>query len=191
MFRFLQHVFAGKAVSSKVPSESIFAPSSPEEPSPVERTAEAAPASSTPAPKSQEPPITLALPIVSILSRLPKYLTPLVQRHDPQSVLVPLTLILPQLPNGIVQLSFGQLRQLAALGTFTDNQNFDTETVVIPLHEVLKRIDPVYFTRRPQIRFVAPEGVPSLFVKGSPPEKAPFLDAFDHTALECAGGKVN
>jgi predicted regulator of Ras-like GTPase activity (Roadblock/LC7/MglB family) len=91
----------------------------------------------------------IELPLQPILSGLPLELQPRLLHPDAGAltVSVPLEKILAQLPRGIVQISFGELRQ-AAPGLFTQEDDRDRVLVPLPLGEVLTRLNPALITRR-------------------------------------------
>jgi hypothetical protein len=64
-----------------------------------------------------------------------------------QTVPVSLAQVMPQLAQGLVRMPFGELRR-AAPHVFAADTNCDRVLVVLPLHEILPRIDPAKFTRR-------------------------------------------
>ena len=91
----------------------------------------------------------IELPLQSILAGLPLELQPrLIQTEvGTLTISIPLEKILAQLSRGLVQISFGELRQ-AAPDLFTQENDRDRVMVPLPLNEVLPRLNPALITRR-------------------------------------------
>jgi hypothetical protein len=98
-----------------------------------------------------------------ILATLPLELQPrvLMPNVGERAILIPLEKILDQLSTGSVKISFGELRR-AAPGVFSQGPDRDRTMVLLPLQDVLARLDPALITRRRTQRQVeVPEEVPS------------------------------
>jgi predicted regulator of Ras-like GTPase activity (Roadblock/LC7/MglB family) len=91
----------------------------------------------------------IELPLQPILGGLPSELQPRLKRPDAGAltVCVPLEKILAQLSRGSVKISFGELRQ-AAPDLFTPEEDRDGVMVLLPLGEILTRLNPALITRR-------------------------------------------
>ncbi len=77
--------------------------------------------------------------------------------------------VLTQISTGTVRISFGELRQLAPPGTFTAENDRDRTLIELPLQEILGRINPGLFMRRPAQRQVdVPDEVVGPFGGQSP-----------------------
>lgn len=105
------------------------------------------------------------LPLQSILAGLPLELQARVTNAEAGAftVMIPLEKILSQLSRGVVQLSFGELRQ-AAPDFFTMENDRDRVMVALPLGEILSRLNPALITcRRVQRHVEVPEDIASPF----------------------------
>lgn len=105
-----------------------------------------------PAPPKPQPAVgsdTLELPLQSILDTLPPELRAKVRQPQVglQTIQIPLAQVMPQLAQGSVRISFAALRR-AAPHVFALDTNFDRVLVMLPLNEILPRIDPARFVRR-------------------------------------------
>ena len=91
----------------------------------------------------------IELPLQPILSALPLELQPRLLHPDAGAltISIPLEKILAQLSRGVVQISFGDLRQ-AAPDLFTPEDDRDRVLVPLPLGEILTRLNPALITRR-------------------------------------------
>jgi predicted regulator of Ras-like GTPase activity (Roadblock/LC7/MglB family) len=105
------------------------------------------------------------LPLQPILAGLPLELQPRLKHSDAGAltVCVPLEKILAQLASGAVKIPFGELRQ-AAPDLFTEEADRDRALVLIPLADVLSRLNPALIKRRrEQKRVEVPAHVHSPF----------------------------
>ena len=102
-------------------------------------------------------PATLAVPLRSILDRLPAELMQRVRQMEvgDSHVILPMQKVLSQISLGAVKISFGELRQLSPPGTFTNEGDRDRTPVEIPLHEILARLNPSLLPRRVSQRQVS------------------------------------
>lgn len=77
---------------------------------------------------------------------------------------VPLQKILPQLGQGSVKITFGELRQAAPAGVFSDASDQDSAPVELPLQEILSQLKPSQLPRRAaQKKVEVPEDVTAFF----------------------------
>lgn len=99
---------------------------------------------------------TIGVPLKSIIARLSPDLMQRVRLVDvgEAEIFIPTQKILTQISTGSVRLSFGELRQLAPPGTFTAENDRDRTLIDLPLQEILSRINPSLFTRRPAQKHV-------------------------------------
>ncbi|HQL79264.1 MAG TPA: roadblock/LC7 domain-containing protein [Verrucomicrobiota bacterium] len=107
----------------------------------------------------------IELPLQSILAGLPLELQARVTNTDAGAltIIIPLEKILSQLSRGVVQISFGELRQ-AAPDFFTMENDRDRVMVALPLGEILSRLNPALITcRRVQRQVEVPEDIASPF----------------------------
>jgi len=118
-------------------------------PQPASLKAPASPASTTP-PAPAEDPDELQLPLQSILAAMPMDLRAKVMQAPPAGMMiaVPLEKILTQLAFGSVKIAFGELRK-AAPGVFVNSGGEqDHKPVMLPLNEILTRLNPALLSRR-------------------------------------------
>jgi len=109
----------------------------------------ASPAPTTP-PAPAENPDELQLPLQSILAAMPMDLRAKVMQAPPagMTIAVPLEKILTQLAFGSVKIAFGELRK-AAPGVFVNSGGeHDHKPVMLPLNEILTRLNPALLSRR-------------------------------------------
>ncbi len=109
----------------------------------------ASPATTTP-PAPAENPDELQLPLQSILAAMPMDLRAKVMQTPPAGTMiaVPLEKILTQLAFGSVKIAFGELRT-AAPGVFVNSGGeHDHKPVMLPLNEILTRLNPALLSRR-------------------------------------------
>jgi predicted regulator of Ras-like GTPase activity (Roadblock/LC7/MglB family) len=96
-------------------------------------------------------PDEIQLPLAPILAGLPLELRGKIMNAGNTAGLmisVPVDKVLPQLATGMVKITFGELRHLAA-GVFANSGGeHDTKPVALPLHQVLAQINPVLLARR-------------------------------------------
>jgi predicted regulator of Ras-like GTPase activity (Roadblock/LC7/MglB family) len=105
------------------------------------------------------------IPLQAILTGLPLELQPKVkQAHvGEMTISVPLEKILSQLSRGNVKISFRELRQ-AAPAVFSSDRDRDAVLVVLPLGEILVRLNPALIARRRvQRQIVVPAEISSPF----------------------------
>src|ERR1039458_1032032 len=109
------------------------------------------PASTTPpVPAETENPDEMQLPLRSILAAMPMDLRRKVMQTPPAGMImaVPLEKILTQLAFGSVKIAFGELRT-AAPGVFVNSGGeHDHKPVMLPLNEILTRLNPALLSRR-------------------------------------------
>ena len=109
-----------------------------------------APPASTMPPAPAENPDELQLPLQSILAAMPMDLRAKVMQTPPAGMMiaVPLEKILTQLAFGSVKIAFGELRT-AAPGVFVNSGGeHDHKPVMLPLNEILTRLNPALLSRR-------------------------------------------
>ena len=112
----------------------------------------ASPASPAPAipPAPEENPDELQLPLQSILAAMPMDLRAKVMQAPPAGTMIAVSLekILTQLAFGSVKIAFGELRK-AAPGVFVNSGGeHDHKPVMLPLNEILTRLNPARLSRR-------------------------------------------
>jgi len=108
----------------------------------------AAKAATPPVPEAN--PDELQLPLQSILAGLPMDLRAKVMQTPPAGTMiaVPLEKILTQLAFGSVKIAFGELRRVAP-GVFVNSGGeHDHKPVMLPLNEILSRLNPALLSRR-------------------------------------------
>ena len=101
-------------------------------------------------PVPAENPDALQLPLQSILATMPMDLRAKVMQAPPagKMIAVPLEKILTQLAFGSVKIAFGELRK-AAPGVFVNSGGeHDHKPVMLPLNEILTRLNPALLSRR-------------------------------------------
>lgn len=121
-------------------------------PAAAARPQTAPPASPAPTmpPAPAENPDELQLPLQSILAAMPMDLRAKVMQTPPAGMMiaVPLEKILTQLAFGSVKIAFGELRK-AAPGVFVNSGGeHDHKPVMLPLNEILTRLNPALLSRR-------------------------------------------
>jgi predicted regulator of Ras-like GTPase activity (Roadblock/LC7/MglB family) len=131
-------------------------------------------AQSAPAPRGaagSNPPSSVGVPLKSIIARLAPDLMQRVRLMDvgEAEIFIPTQKVLTQISTGSVRISFGELRQLAPPGTFTAENDRDRTLIDLPLQEILARINPGLFMRRPTQKQVdVPDEVVGPFGGQSP-----------------------
>ncbi len=97
------------------------------------------------------PPSSVGVPLKSIIARLAPDLMQRVRQVDigETEIFIPTQKVLTQISTGSVRISFGELRQLAPPGTFTPENDRDRTLIDLPLQEILARLNPSLFSRRP------------------------------------------
>jgi len=114
------------------------------------QTAPLASPTATMPPVSAENPDELQLPLQPILAAMPMDLRAKVIQAPPAGAMiaVPLENILTQLAFGSVKIAFGELRK-AAPGVFVNSGGeHDQKSVMLPLNEILTRLNPALLSRR-------------------------------------------
>ena len=116
-------------------------------PSPAPQTAPAPVAAQTPRPVGGD---SLKLSLKPILLTLPDILKAKVRQPNAggAQISVPVQKILPQLAFGSIKITFGELRQAAPAGVFTDASDQDQAPVELPLQEILSQLKPDQLSRR-------------------------------------------
>ena len=119
----------------------------PAKPAPASPAVPAAPAGPAPAGVSGE---TLAIPLASIVSRLPQVLQANLVKppESDDQVQVPLKIIQEQLPRGSVKISFGELRRASPPGIFSNSNGQDQTAVELPLQEIIPQMKAAQLGRR-------------------------------------------
>ncbi len=130
-------------------------------------------AQGAPAPRTAagNAPSSVGVPLKSIIARLAPDLMQRVRVMDvgEAEIFIPAQKVLTQISTGTVRISFGELRQLAPPGTFTAENDRDRTLIELPLQEILGRINPGLFMRRPAQRQVdVPDEVVGPFGGQSP-----------------------
>jgi hypothetical protein len=117
---------------------------------PVSRPPSPAP-TFTPLPLPAENPDELQLPLQPILAVLPMDLrAKVIQAPLPDAMIsVPLGKIMTQLAFGSVKLTFGELRRAAPDVFVNSGGEHDNKPVMLPLNEILTRLNPSLLSRRP------------------------------------------
>ena len=95
-------------------------------------------------------PDEIQLPLPPILAALPLELRGKIMTANTAGLIVsiPVDKVLPQLATGMVKITFGELRHLAA-GVFANSGGeHDAKPVALPLNQVLAQINPVLLARR-------------------------------------------
>lgn len=133
-------------------------------PSPPPQPGASATASPKPAVGNQ-----ISIPLCAIVPTLPMELRARVKLSDITGLLFPMPVekILPQLAGGIVKVTFGELRQ-ALPQAFTPGSSCDQAEVVLPLGEILARLNPALLPRRTgQKQLTVPSHVTGPFEHGA------------------------
>jgi len=102
------------------------------------------------APSVPANPNEIQLPLPPILAGLPLELRGKIMTANTAGMVIsiPVDKVLPQLATGMVKISFGELRHLAA-GVFANSGGeHDAKPVALPLHQVIAQINPVLLARR-------------------------------------------
>ena len=176
IFNLVKGIF-GKPASAPDPEVELSADSEPVE-SGAETVEYAAPAQFMAA--AEKPPVPvqtspelppvdassseISMPLSSIVASLPVELQQRV-RSDVIGVAVcafPLDKILPQLSQGLVRVTFGELRQ-SAPEAFTTGSDRDFVMISLPLNELIGRLAPAMFGRSPRKQIEVPEEIVSPF----------------------------
>jgi predicted regulator of Ras-like GTPase activity (Roadblock/LC7/MglB family) len=127
---------------------------------------------------SRQNAFAVHFPVLELQQMLPDHLKSRVLSHSAAGLVVsvPVRRIVPQLAEGGITLTFGELRK-AAPEAFSPDGDADAQAVCLPLAKVLPRIDPRFLQRRAnQQKVEVPQDCPSPFesVKtANPPNAAP------------------
>ena len=103
-----------------------------------------------PAPSPAENADELQLPLQPIIAAMPMELRAKVMQTPPAGMVIsiPLEKVLTQLARGAVKISFGELRMVAP-GVFVNSGGeHDHKPVMLPLNEILSRLNPTLLARR-------------------------------------------
>lgn len=129
-----------------------------------------------PAPAPVETPNTnnmsdLEMPLLPILEKLPPDLRNKWMvggmNLDQANILISVEKVLPQLSQGAVKITFGELRN-AAPNLFRMGEEYDSLPIVLPLNDVLARLNPALIARAPAQRTVtAPSDIAGPFNSGA------------------------
>jgi predicted regulator of Ras-like GTPase activity (Roadblock/LC7/MglB family) len=133
---------------------------------PALRTSPARPSQPRPPAAPANAPANISVSLAAILGRLPAELNAHVRLTDvgDAQVPVPMQKILSQIGQGMVKITFGELRHAAPPGIFTSDINRDRTPVEIPLSEILPRLDASLLSRRAlQKQVVVPAEVTGPF----------------------------
>jgi predicted regulator of Ras-like GTPase activity (Roadblock/LC7/MglB family) len=130
------------------------------------------PPSQKPPPRSEPEPVLyssngddLCLPFQAILNALPNELKDRIKHADVGDLTFSISMekVITQLSRGVVKVSFGELRE-AAPEVFSTRNDRDQVQLVLPLNEILARINPALLPRRQDQKLIAvPEDVSSPF----------------------------
>lgn len=149
-----------EAVEPAVAESSYEAASEPE---PVPVAAETVPATET-APAINTGTSEISLPLASLVSAFPVELQKrvLTARIGEVAVAFPLDKILPQLSQGLVRVTFGEIRQ-AQPSSFTGGADRDYVMVTLPLQELISRLGPAILAMRSRKQVEVPDEIASPF----------------------------
>jgi predicted regulator of Ras-like GTPase activity (Roadblock/LC7/MglB family) len=105
---------------------------------------------STPAPPRVANPNELELPLQPILASLPMDLRAKVVQAPLAGAVVAISVekVLSQLANGAVKITFGELRTAVPHFFVNSGGQFDARPVILPLNEILTRLNPTLLSRR-------------------------------------------
>lgn len=157
---------AAPAAPVKEEKKSAPAPAAKSAPAPGSKPAPAAAPAPAPAAAaaSNIPDENINLPLKAVLARLPASLSALVKTAGNGEIGISLRKVLPQLRQGSVKISFGELRQAAPPGTFLEVASQDQTMVELPLPDILSRINPSHLARMtPSKVLEAPAEVGNIF----------------------------
>jgi len=134
-----------RSLAAAAPAKS-FAPAAAAHP---QTASPAFPARTTP-PAPVENLDALQLPLQSILATMPMDLRAKVMQAPPAGAMiaVPLEKILTQLAFGSVKIAFGELRKAAPSVFVNSGGEHDHKPVMLPLNEILTRLNPALLSRR-------------------------------------------
>jgi predicted regulator of Ras-like GTPase activity (Roadblock/LC7/MglB family) len=142
-----------RPVAAAAPPPIATAPAAAPPPQAVEALA------SAPMPVRSTNMSELEMPLMPILEKLPpdlrsKWMSGGVNLSQ-ASICISVEKVLPQLALGTVKITFGELRQ-AAPDLFRAGQEYDSLPIVLPLNDVLARLNPTLLARTPGQRTMAP-----------------------------------
>jgi predicted regulator of Ras-like GTPase activity (Roadblock/LC7/MglB family) len=163
MFERLKRLFQRRAPD---PSELAISPPrtvEQHEPprSPTPAGSDAKPANGSPANND-----SIQVSLRSVVLKLPETLKGKIKQPPAGGVRIsiPASKILPQLPQGSVRISFGELRKASPPGIFSDAPDRDHTLVDLPLQEILQQLKPDQLPRRlRQKRVEVPDEVIPIF----------------------------
>jgi hypothetical protein len=130
-----------------------------------------APAPYSPVPAQVESVSELEMPLLPILEKLPpdlrsKSITGGVNLAE-ANICISVEKVLPQLAQGTVKITFGELRS-AAPNLFRTGEEYDSLPIVLPLNDVLSRLNPALLARHlPQRTISAPSEISGPFGAGA------------------------
>lgn len=109
----------------------------------------------------------MVLPLSSMVASFPVELQQRIRmdRVGETSVAFPLDKIMSQLPQGLVRVTFGEIRQ-AAPHAFTGGADRDFVMITLPLGELVSRLRPAMLSRRAARQVEVPDEVASPFAGG-------------------------
>ena len=110
----------------------------------------ATPLQAAPAPTPAGNPNELQLPLKAVIAAMPMELRAKVMQTPPTEMVISISLekVLTQLARGAVKITFRELR-LAAPGVFVNSGGeHDHKSVMLPLNEILTRLNPALLARR-------------------------------------------
>ena len=117
-------------------------------------------------PRAEASAGSVTISLRSVLVALPVELRSRIRPVDTQSLglTVPFETIFPDITRGAVRMSFGEIRR-SAPQVFTPGIQHDDAPVVLPLNEILSRLDPSFLARRATQKKAAalPEEISSPF----------------------------
>lgn len=127
-------------------------------------------------------PITEQVPEISEMAEVEMPLLPILEKLPPDlrskwmvggtnlgaaNVCISVEKILPQLAQGAVKITFGELRS-AAPGLFRMGEEYDSLPIVLPLNDILARLNPMLLARSPgQKTIIAPPEIAGPFGSGA------------------------
>lgn len=154
-----------RPVSTAAPLPTAAAPvAAPSQPFPT-----TAPAPSSPMPAHLDSASELEMPLLPILEKLPPDLRKWTMggaNLSGANICISVEKVLPQLAQGTVKITFGELRT-AAPNIFRMGEEYDSLPIVLPLNDVLSRLNPALLIRHlPQKTVSAPSEISGPFGAG-------------------------
>lgn len=162
----LRRVDNGEMTEPQAAQPALYAAPPPPPPAPVAPMVAQQPVAAPPTPLAA--PVRAAttnslseleMPLLPILERLPADLRAkwMLGGMDlgQATISIAVEKVLPQLALGAVKITFGELRN-AAPGLFRTGGEYDSLPIVLPLNEVLIRLNPTLIARNPAQKAVAP-----------------------------------